>query len=153
MPFFQSTRRVNHPARDMFALVADVERYPEFLPYCTGLKVLRRAEQPDGRPSLIAQMTVGYGPVSETFVSRVLLDEARMRITVQYVDGPFRNLDNRWSFRDAGPGTADVDFSIDYAFKSRAFEMLAGSVFNRLFGKMAEAFEERADALAAKRAG
>ncbi|MCA0424336.1 MAG: type II toxin-antitoxin system RatA family toxin [Proteobacteria bacterium] len=153
MPFFQSTRRVNHPAADMFALVADVERYPEFLPYCTGLKVLRRAVQPDGNPSLIAQMTVGYGPVSENFVSRVLPDQERMRITVQYVEGPFRSLDNRWGFRDAGNGASDVDFSIDYAFKSRAFEMLAGSVFNRLFGKMAEAFEERADALAKARAG
>lgn len=148
MPFFQSTRRVRHTAAAMFDLVADVERYPEFLPYCTGLKVLRRSVAPDGRPVLVAQMTVGYGPVSESFASRVTLDQDKLRIQVQYVDGPFRHLDNRWTFRDCGEGASDVEFSIDYAFKSRAFEMLAGSVFDRLFRKMAEAFEVRAEALA-----
>lgn len=148
MPHFQSTCRVSHSAAEMFALVADVERYPEFLPYCTGLKVMRRAVAPDGKTTLLATMSVGYGPVSESFVSRVRLDPDRLRITVQYVDGPFRSLDNRWAFRDVGEGASDVDFSIDYAFKSRAFELLAGSVFDRLFRKMAEAFEERADALA-----
>lgn len=148
MPFFQSTRRVRHSAADMFALVADAERYPEFLPYCTGLKILRRVTGPDGRMTLIAQMTVGYGPISESFASRVTLDADRQRIHVQYVDGPFKHLDNRWSFRDVGEGQSDVDFSIDYAFKSRTFEILAGSVFDRLFRKMAEAFEQRADDLA-----
>lgn len=150
MPFFQSTRRVRHSADEMFALVADVERYPEFLPYCTGLKVLRRVTSPDGRPVMIAQMTVGYGPISESFASRVTLDAEKQRIQVQYVDGPFKHLDNRWTFRDAGEGASEVDFSIDYSFKSRTFELLAGSVFDRLFRKMAEAFEQRADSLRAK---
>lgn len=147
MSFFQSTRRVNHSAAAMFDLVADAEKYPEFLPYCTGLKVLRRVAGPDGRPVMIAQMTVGYGPISETFVSRVLMDREALKLTIQYVDGPFKHLDNRWAFRDVAPGQSDVDFSIDYAFKSRAFELLAGSVFDRLFRRMADAFEQRADAI------
>ena len=89
-------------------------------------------------------MTVGYGPVRESFVSRVTVDAGRQRLTVQYVDGPFRQLDNRWQFHDSDDGGCDVEFFIDYAFKSRAFELLAGSVFDRLFRKMADAFVERA---------
>ncbi len=147
MPYYQSTRRVRHSAEAMFDLVADAEKYPEFLPYCTGLKIMRRSTGPDGRPTMIAQMTVGFGPVSESFVSRVLMDREAMRLHIQYVDGPFRHLDNRWHFRDAGAGQSDVDFSIDYSFKSRAFELLAGSVFDKLFRKMADAFEQRANAL------
>lgn len=147
MPFFQSTRRVRHSARAMLDLVADAERYPEFLPYCTGLKILRRVTAPDGRTVLIAVMTVGYGPLSESFTSRVTIDVDQLKLHVQYVDGPFKHLDNRWTFRDVGEGASEIDFSIDYSFKSRAFELLAGSVFDRLFRRMAEAFEQRADAL------
>lgn len=147
MAFYQSTRRVRHSAEAMFELVADVEKYPEFLPYCKGLKVLRRSVAPDGHPTMIAQMTVGYGPVSESFVSRVAMDRDNLRLHIQYVDGPFRHLDNRWRFRDLGEGQSEVDFTIDYSFKSRAFELLAGSVFDKLFRRMAGAFEQRADAL------
>lgn len=132
----------------MLDLVADVERYPEFLPYCQDLKVLRRLEAPDGRTILTARMTVGYAMVRETFTSRVTVDRERRRILVEYIDGPFRHLENRWIFTDTDPGASTVDFSIDYAFKSRTFELLAGAVFDKLFRRMAESFEERADALA-----
>jgi coenzyme Q-binding protein COQ10 len=147
MPQFQSTRHVSHSASAMLALVADVERYPEFVPYCLACKVLRRATTPDGKPTFLSQMTIGYGPLRESFVTRATLDAPNLKLLVQYVDGPFRRLENRWSFRDT-PGGSDVVFAIDYAFKSRAFELLAGSVFDRLFRKMADAFVERADALA-----
>lgn len=146
MPKFQSTRHVTHKASEMLALVADVERYPEFVPYCLACKILRRAETPDGKPVMLTQMTVGYGPLRESFVTRVTVDEPHSKLLVQYVDGPFRRLENRWTFSDT-PSGSDVTFAIDYAFKSRAFEMLAGSVFDRLFRKMADAFVERADAL------
>jgi len=148
MPHFQTTRRVNHPARAMFDLVIDAERYPEFVPYCTGLKILRRGVAPDGRKTMVAAMTVGYGPISETFTTRVTIDEDKLKLLIQYVDGPFRHLENRWTFVDTGGNTSDVQFFIDYSFKSRAFELLAGSVFDRLFRKMADAFVTRADAQA-----
>ncbi len=153
MPHFEILRRVPHSAATMFDLVADVERYPEFLPFCTGLRVLRRIETPDGKVVLTANMTVGYKLIRESFTSRVTLDWEAMRILVQYIDGPFRHLDNRWEFREAGRGTeqvaenSEIDFSIDYSFKSRTFEMLVGTVFDKLFRKMTEAFETRAEAL------
>lgn len=151
MPQYQTTRRVKHPARQMFDLVIDAERYPEFVPYCTGLKVLRRSVAPDGRKTMVAAMTVGYGPISETFTTRVTMDEEKLKLLIQYVDGPFRRLENRWTFVDTGADSSEVGFFIEYSFKSRAFELLAGSVFERLFRKMADAFVARADALAAGR--
>ena len=147
MPHYQTTRRVNHPARQMYDLVLDAERYPEFVPYCTGLKVLRRSVAPDGRKTMVAAMTVGYGPISETFTTRVTMDEDRLKLLIQYVDGPFRHLENRWSFVETGPDSSQIEFFIDYSFKSRTFELLAGSVFERLFRKMADAFVARADTL------
>lgn len=151
MPQFQSTRHVSHKASEMLALVADVERYPEFVPYCLACKVLRRSETPEGKPVLLTQMTIGYAPLRESFVTRVIVDEEQNKLLVQYVDGPFKRLENRWTFRDT-PSGSDVTFAIDYAFKSRAFEILAGSVFDRLFRKMADAFVERANALASEKA-
>lgn len=148
MPQFQTTRRVQHSAQDMLKLVADVEQYSQFLPYCLACSVMRRSTTPDGQQVILATMTVGYGPMRESFVSRVTVDEAKSRITVQYVDGPFKRLDNRWTFRPQGEANCDVDFYIDYAFKSRTLELLAGSVFERLFRKMADAFIERADNMA-----
>ncbi|HRJ69061.1 MAG TPA: type II toxin-antitoxin system RatA family toxin [Beijerinckiaceae bacterium] len=147
MPHFSTTRRVPHTATAMLELVADVERYPEFLPYCQELEVLRRVDAPDGRHILTARMTIGYKMIHESFTSRVTVDRARRRILVEYIDGPFRHLENRWLFEDSGEGGSKVDFSIDYSFRSRAFEILAGAVFDKLFRKMAESFEERADAL------
>ena len=148
MPQFATIRRVSHSAAAMLDLVADVERYPEFLPYCQELKVLRRVEAPDGRLILTARMTIGYKMIRETFTTRVELDPAAMQIRVTYVDGPFKHLENRWSFLEKPDGGCDVKFYIDYEFRSRTFQMLAGAVFEKVFRKMAEAFEARADALA-----
>jgi coenzyme Q-binding protein COQ10 len=150
MPVFTTTRRVKHSPEDMFALVADVERYAEFVPMCTALKIRRRSPLPDGREVLLADMSIGYKFIRETFTSRVTLDPAGRTIFVEYVDGPFQKLENRWTFK-AVEGGCDVVFFIDYAFKSRTFSMLAGAVFDAVFRKMAEAFETRADVIYAKR--
>lgn len=143
MPSFQTTRRVAHSPEQMFDLVADVERYPEFLPLCTGLTVLRRSTDDEGREVLLARMSVGYKAVTESFTSRVTLDRTNHKVLVEYVDGPFRYLTNRWTFRPDGKGTT-IEFYINYEFRSRTLGLLMGSMFDKAFRKFAEAFETRA---------
>jgi coenzyme Q-binding protein COQ10 len=128
----------------MFDLVADVERYPLFLPLCEGLKVRTRVPGEGGRETLIADMSVGYKAIHETFTSKVTLDRAALKIAVAYLDGPFRSLDNLWSFKPNGDGCV-VEFFISYEFKSRMLGMLMGAMFDRAFRKFSEAFERRAD--------
>jgi coenzyme Q-binding protein COQ10 len=146
MPTFRTTRFVTHTAEQMFDLVADVEKYPEFLPLCNSLRVLRRAQSGEGVETVVARMGVGYKAISETFTSRVTLDRPRMRIMVEYVEGPFKFLENRWSFRSAAQG-CEVEFFINYEFKSFALGLLMGSVFDRAFRHFSQAFEERADVI------
>lgn len=143
MPSFNNTRTVGYTPEQMFALVADVERYPEFVPLCTGLRVLRREAEDDGRTVLVARMSVGYKTISESFTSRVSLDPAHNKILVEYIDGPFSHLTNRWSFAPNGAG-ADVQFYINYEFRNRMLGLMMGAVFERAFQKFSEAFEERA---------
>jgi coenzyme Q-binding protein COQ10 len=145
MPQFSTTRHVQHAAGEMFDLVADVERYPEFVPLCRSLKVRQRRSGPDGVEVLIADMTAAYKLISETFTSRVTLDRANLRILVEYLDGPFSRLENRWTFRPAGEGSSDVEFFISYEFKSRMLAVLMGSMFDLAFRRFAAAFEQRAD--------
>ena len=128
----------------MFDLVADVERYPEFLPLCEALTVRTRKER-DGKELLVADMTVGYKAIRETFATQVLLNRAERVIDVKYIDGPFKYLDNRWRFEEAPGGGSVVNFFIDYEFKSRILGALMGSMFDRAFRMFAEAFEARAD--------
>ncbi|MBL8585040.1 MAG: type II toxin-antitoxin system RatA family toxin [Rhizobiaceae bacterium] len=142
MPKFDTVRHVRHTPQQMYALVADVERYPEFLPLCEALSVRSRKER-DGQTLLVADMTVGYKAIRETFASQVHLKPQEHRIDVSYIDGPFRYLNNTWRFDAAGEGT-DVHFAIDYEFKSRVLGVLMGSMFDRAFRTFAEAFEKRA---------
>ena len=144
MPSFETRRPVPHSAEQMFDLVADVDRYPEFLPLCEALGVRSRKER-DGKELLIADMTVGYKAIRETFTTQVLLNRVELAIDVKYVDGPFRYLDNRWRFEPAPGGGSVVVFFIDYEFKSRLLGALMGSMFDRAFRMFAEAFEARAD--------
>jgi coenzyme Q-binding protein COQ10 len=146
MPSFRTTRRVPHTAQQMFDLVADVERYPEFLPLCEGLLVRRRVQSGEGVETLVAEMSVGYKAIRETFTTRVTLDRTQQRILAEYVDGPFSHLENRWTFRHEGAGCA-VDFFIDYEFKSFMLDMLMGAMFDRAFRKFTDAFEARADVI------
>ncbi|PWE55333.1 ubiquinone-binding protein [Metarhizobium album] len=145
MPQFETTRPVLHSPEKMFDLVADVERYPEFLPLCEALSVRSRKER-DGKVLLVADMTVGYKAIRETFTTQVLLNRDERIIDVKYIDGPFKYLDNRWRFEAAANG-CDVRFFIDYEFKSRILGALMGSMFDRAFRMFAEAFEKRADAI------
>ncbi|AZN72112.1 type II toxin-antitoxin system RatA family toxin [Georhizobium profundi] len=151
MPQFETTRHVNHSASDMFALVADVERYPEFLPLCESLTVRSRKEGEDGKELLVADMAVGYKAIRETFASQVVLRPAENRIDVKYIDGPFRYLDNRWTFEDKGKDSCAVHFFIDYQFRNRMLGMLMGTMFDRAFRTFAEAFERRADEIYGRR--
>ncbi|GAA5662339.1 type II toxin-antitoxin system RatA family toxin [Brucella sp. RRSP16] len=145
MPQFTTVRRVHHRAEQMFGLVADVEKYPEFLPMCEALSVRSRKER-DGKALLIADMTVGYKLIRETFTSQVLLKPEDNVIDVKYLDGPFRYLDNRWTFKPVDDGSeCDVEFFIDYEFKSRTLGLLMGTMFDLAFKKFSEAFEKRAD--------
>ena len=144
MPQFETRRPVTHSPARMYALVADVERYPEFLPLCEALTIRSRRER-DGKVLLVADMPVGYKAIRETFTTQVLLNPAELAIDVKYIEGPFRYLDNRWRFEAAGEGGCTVHFFIDYEFKNRILGALMGSMFDRAFRMFAEAFEARAD--------
>ncbi|MBV9751441.1 MAG: type II toxin-antitoxin system RatA family toxin [Hyphomicrobiales bacterium] len=152
MPSFRTTRRVKHTPEEMFDLVADVEKYPLFLPLCEGLKVRSRVPGEGRRETLIADMSVGYKAIRETFTSKVTLDREKLKITVAYLDGPFRRLENRWTFKPEGHG-AIVEFYISYEFKSRMLGMLMGTMFDRAFRKFAGAFEKRAEVVYGRRNG
>ena len=152
MPRFSNKRRVAHRAQQMFDLVADVERYPEFVPLCQSLKVRQRMRKPDGTEVVVADMTVSFKLVKETFTSQVTLDRANMKILVEYLRGPFSTLENRWTFEPKGEEACDVGFSITYGFKSRMLAMLMGSMFDTAFSRFAAAFEKRADQVYGRRA-
>lgn len=145
MPRFRTKRRVQHAATEMFALVADVEAYPKFLPLCRDLRLRETQETPDGKKVLIADMEVGYKALRETFTSRVTCDPKNLSIQVEYVDGPFKHLENQWRFVETGPHSCTVEFDIAYEFRSRALALVVGGMFDAAFRKFAEAFEQRAN--------
>ena len=147
MPSFSTKRVVRHSPLNMFDLVADVEQYPEFVPLCEALRVRRRTQSGEGVEILVADMTVAYKLIRETFTSRVTLDRPRRVIHVEYLDGPFSRLDNRWEFLTAGEGQCEVRFSISYEFRSRTLGLLMGAMFDAAFRRFADAFEKRADAI------
>lgn len=157
MPQFETKRRVRHSATNMFDLVADVERYPEFVPLCEKLKIIRRetngpeAETDANAEIIVATMTVAYKLFRENFTSRVVLDRERQEIRVTYLNGPFRFLENRWTFRELEGEVCEVGFLISYEFRSKMLGSLMGAVFDRAFRKFATAFEERADKVYGKR--
>jgi coenzyme Q-binding protein COQ10 len=145
MPEFSTKRRVRHAAADMFDLVADVERYPEFVPLCRELKVRQRIPEPEGIEVVIADMTVAYKVIRERFTSRVTLDRPNLQILVEYLEGPFSRMENRWSFHPLSEQDCEVEFFITYDFKSRTFGLLMGAMFEMAFRRFAAAFEARAD--------
>ena len=145
MPQFSTQRRVSFSPREMFDVVADVERYPDFLPLCEALAVESRTASGSGSV-LVARMTVGFRAIRESFATRVTLDSAAPSILVEYLDGPFSHLENRWRFLPA-PGGCDVDFFIDYQFRSTMLAMIAGAAFDRAVRHYTGAFEARARAL------
>ncbi len=145
MPSFRTSHVVKHTPQQMFDLVADVEAYPQFVPLCQSLKIRRRFQHDDGTETLVADMAVGYKAIREKFTSRVVLDRARRRIDVSYINGPFSHLENVWRFEEASEDHCRVDFYIAYEFRSRTLAALMGHMFDVAFHKMAAAFETRAD--------
>lgn len=143
MPRFQSSRDVAFTPRQMFDLVADVQAYPQFLPLCEDLRIRRSVKNSDGLDVLVADMTVGYKAIHETFTSRVTLDPDNSQILVTYLEGPFSHLDNRWQFLPSDKG-CKVEFYIDYEFRNRMLGVLMGAMFDKAFRKFSEAFEARA---------
>lgn len=134
----RETRRLPYSAEQMFDLVADVARYREFLPWVVATRVRSNTET-----EMLADMVVGFKSIRETFTSRVLKDRPK-QIAVHYVDGPLSDLDNVWTFREIDENTCEIDFAVDFEFKNRVFQALAGQYFDRAFRKMVAAFEKRA---------
>ena len=144
MHVYETRHVVDHTADHMFALVARVEDYPKFLPLCEAIQVKRR-EQRDGKDVLIATMTVGYKLIRESFTTQVTLDAPARTILVEYLDGPFAHLENRWRFEPLGERRCAIHFYIAYSFRSALFEHLVGGLFAKAVEKYTAAFEARAD--------
>ena len=137
VPKHSETRHLPYTPEQMYAMVADVKSYPQFLPWVSAMRV-----RSDSASETLADMIVGFKGLRETFTSRVKKSYPDT-ITVDYIDGPLKYLRNEWRFRGEEGGCA-VDFSVDFAFKNRVFEMLAGQVFGQALRKMIGAFETRA---------
>jgi coenzyme Q-binding protein COQ10 len=138
MPKHSETRRLPYTPEQMFDLVADVGRYGEFLPWVSAVRVRSNSET-----EMVADLIVGFKGLRETFTSRVSKQRPD-HIRVDYLEGPLKYLNNDWKFRPDGEGGVLIDFCVDFQFKSRVFEMLAGQVFDRALRMMINAFEERA---------
>ncbi|MFL1461287.1 type II toxin-antitoxin system RatA family toxin [Roseococcus sp. DSY-14] len=137
MPTHAEKRTLRYSPEQMFQLVADVHRYPEFLPWCVGARIVSREEN-----KLIADLTIGFKLFRETFRSEVTLDRPQ-EVRVRYLNGPFRYLNNTWKFREVEGGT-EVDFFVDFEFRSRLLQAVIGTVFNEAVRLMVRAFERRA---------
>ena len=137
----RETRIVPYPAELMYAVVSDVEKYPQFLPWVLALRVLTRREN-----GLTAEMAVGYGALRERYTSDVAMNPAIRRIDVTQIKGPFKTLENHWQFTPQGEG-CEITFSILFEFRNRLLHSVAGAKFEKVMLKMADAFEARAAAL------
>ncbi len=144
MPKFETRRFVRHSPEQMFDLIMDVERYPEFLPLCESLVVIDREMTPGGEV-VVADMTIGYKAIRETFRSRVEADASQCLVVARYIDGPIKHLENRWQFALRDGGGCIISFYLNYEFKNLALKVLMGAMFDKAFRKFAEAFEARAD--------
>ena len=146
MPQHAETRHMPYTARQMYDLAADVERYPEFLPWNSAARIRSRSVQPDGSEVIEADLVISFKVFRERFGSRVTLYPAHLRIDTAYLDGPFRYLRSGWTFRDA-PGGCEVDFHVDFEFRNRVLAKVIGVVFQEAMHRIVRAFEARAQAL------
>lgn len=133
-----------YSADQMFALIADVEAYPRFLPWCAAARIRERQTDAQGREVLDADLVISFRVFRERFGSRVTLNRATAQIDVAYLDGPFRYLDNHWQFTPAGPDACDVEFHVDFEFRSRTLQAIVGMVFYEAMQRIVRAFEARA---------
>lgn len=141
MPRHAETRHLPYKPEQLFDLVADVPRYPEFLPWVAAVRV-----RSDSATDMVADLVVGFKALRERFTSRVVKERPN-KIRIEYVEGPLKHLHNDWTFRPDGAGGTHLDFCVDFAFRSRIFEAIAGQMFDRALRKMIGAFEARAAAL------
>jgi coenzyme Q-binding protein COQ10 len=141
MPKHSETRALKWTAGQMFDLVADVGRYGEFLPWVSAVRIRSNSDH-----EMMADLIVGFKGLRENFTSRVVKNRPTT-IQVDYIDGPLKFLRNEWHFSDRPEGGCNIDFSVDFAFKSKIFEALAGQVFERALNKMTDAFVTRAETL------
>ena len=141
MPRHTETRNLPYTPEQLFDLVADVRRYREFLPWVAAVRV-----RSDSETEMVADLVVGFRSLKETFTSKVHKRRPE-EIEIDYVEGPLKYLHNSWRFRPDGKGGTNVDFCVDFAFRNRIFEALAGQMFDRALRRMIGAFEDRAHAL------
>ena len=145
MPTHSETRRLPYTAEQMYDLVADVARYPEFLPWCSAARI--RSVVPEGEAEVMtADLVISFKVFRERFTSRVELHSAARKIDTEYLDGPFRYMKSNWSFQDV-EGGCDVSFHVDFAFRNMILQKMIGVVFNEAMQRIVRAFEERAVAL------
>ena len=145
VPLHKETRIVPYTAEQMYSVVADMERYPDFLPWCSSLKVLKR-ERENGIDIALAEMSVTFQGLEERYVSRVQFDPRAGIIEARHIEGPFKKLDTRWRFVPLPQG-CEVHFLIDFAFGNVLLSAVAGVAFGFVSARMAEAFIHRADTL------
>lgn len=142
-----SERRVmRFTPEQIFELVGDVARYPEFLPWCTGARIREKQVTPTGEV-LVADLMIGFKMVREKFTSRVTLDRPKMRIDVEYINGPFKHLNNHWTFSPTANGQCQIDFHLEFEFSSIVLQKLIGVLFHEAVRRMVAAFEARAHQL------
>ena len=146
MPTHAEKRTVPYSAEEMFELIADVRRYPEFLPWVAACRVRERRPLPDGEV-IDADLIVSFKVFRERFGSRVTLKPDQRCIDVEYLEGPFRYLNNHWNFHPKGPDCCEIDFFVDFEFRSGVLQKLIGVVFNEAMQRIVRAFEARAEAL------
>ncbi len=146
MPTHSETRRLPYSAQQMYDLVADVAKYPEFLPWCAAARIRRTT--PEGEAVVMeADLVISFKVFRERFGSRVTLFPAQMRIDTEYLDGPFKYMKSDWAFADAAEGGCEVSFHVDFEFRNAILQGVIGIVFNEAMHRIVRAFEERARAL------
>lgn len=148
MPNHQDSRDLPYTARQMYDLVADVERYPQFLPWNSAARIRERDERPDGSEEIAADLVISFKVFRERFGSRVILwpqdDQGVWKIDTEYLDGPFKYMRSGWSFKDRPEGGCRVEFFVDFEFKNAILQRLIGVVFHEAMSRIVRAFEDRA---------
>lgn len=153
MPTHAERRRVRFGAEEMYALIADVARYPEFLPWCSAARIRGTRELPDGEGTVMdADLVISFKVYREKFGSRVTMRPAARTIDVEYLDGPFKYLKNHWKFTPINDRACEVDFFVDFEFRSTILQKLIGLVFHEAMQRVVRAFEKRAEQLYGSRA-
>ena len=147
MPTHSETRLLPHSAEQMYALVADVAKYPQFLPWCAAARIRSLTPVEGGRVEMLADLVISFKVFRERFGSRVVLDEAERHIDTEYLDGPFKYMKSTWDFEPVEGGGCEVRFFVDFEFKNAILQGVIGLVFNEAMQRIVRAFEQRAEAL------